>query len=194
MHGLQSGIVLQSHAFGAIISLLDSNCGRIEAVFSQRKKISPGVMISYRLQKKGERFFVDSHQLIHSPLLLAQSDILFLHHILELVIVLVPQGIYEPELFLLLKNLYVDHILNSVQKKIMISNLLAIVGILVEPIPESCKTFWKIPIDMINLGSLHLLYEQHLDGWLKRCFSQHPLLYDLKTVRLLKAENFFEGK
>lgn len=191
---LYTGIVLYVPPRRGVISLLDKDHGRIDCITSIKGSYSPGEMISYQVIKKGDRFFVDYCRLLYSPLFLARLDILFLHHIIELVRTLVPCGVYEPDLFPLLRNLYTESVPTSLVKKIMISNILAIVGIFVEPIPESCKTFWKIPIDMINLGSLHLLYEQHLDGWLTRCFSQHPLLCDLKTVRLLKAENFFEGK
>lgn len=194
MNVLHNGIVLRLLPNRNIIPLFDSNKGRIDAVCYQAQKYSSGVMLSYQLRQQGEKFFLESHKLINSPLLLAQDDILFLHHIIELVDLLVPYNMHEHGLFDLLQLLYTQKVLNSLQKKIIMCKLLTILGIFIEPAPKNYENFSEMPIDMMDLASLHLAYEYELDGWLIRCFSQHPLLYNIKTMQLLKAENFFKGE
>src|SRR5690606_32873093 len=95
------------------ISLLDKNHGRMECVVDS-SILCVGSLVSYAFFEQRGGFFLRDVQVIYTPLSLGSSDLLFLHHILELLYYFAPVGSCVNGIFDLLAFLYtIEHMLIS---------------------------------------------------------------------------------
>jgi hypothetical protein len=184
------GIVLKSwHTTKCKLALLDMRYGRIDA--SSYKSIhSPGLLLSYTLESVRGRLMISDVMIENSPLYLAQEDILFLHHVLELCSTLIPIGSCTQGIFALLLTLYESHhqLQARQHKKLFIFKLLALLGI------ASCHYHMRvltlhqlhtISIDTSMKESLHLESEKDLDNWLQHTIAEYTNIDQLQTIHFL---------
>ena len=137
--------------------------------------------------------FISNSTLIYIPLSLAQSDMLFFHHVLELIYYFTQVGNYCQKVFDLLAFLYsTEHTNMTAQsKKFFLLKLLTSMGI----VPEISEAR-TAAITQLNVLGIHqfdtmtisVADEKELDRWLWCCVWQHPYVNEFKTVHFL-AEN-----
>jgi len=187
----QRGIVLRSwHTKKNKVALLDMQHGRIEC--STYTSInSVGLLLSYTLEQVRGKSVIADVKIEESPLYLAQEDILFLHHVLELCSTFILVGSCAQGIFPLLLKLYEprDYIQARKYKKFFIFKLLAALGI------ASCHYHMRvltlqqlhtISIDTFAEESLHLESEKDLDSWLQHTIAEYTHMDQLKTVHFLQ--------
>src|ERR1700743_3259946 len=105
------GIILKKNELSPHkLIILDKIQGKIECV-SSTSFLSVGALITYNIKQKGLINFICDNTLIYIPLSLAQTDMLFFHHVLELIYYFTNIGNHCPEVFDLLSFLYThEHI------------------------------------------------------------------------------------
>lgn len=174
------------------VVILDKVQGKIECVTAVTS-LSVGALITYNITQRQSVYFMSDTSLVYIPLSLAHTDMLFFHHVLELIYYFTYVGNCSPETFDLLAFLYsIDHTVMTVQfKKFFLLKLLISMG----SIPE----LHEIHTDFIaHLNTMHIkelsnitinaTHEKELDRWLQCCIWQHPYGNEFKTVHFL-AEN-----
>lgn len=187
-----TGIVLKNFPGKYKIALLDESAGRIDAVhFGQ--EFSPGTAIQYHISfnhnGRGNPKIDDVH-LYAMPFFLARSDVLFLHHVLEICFHFVPVGSCTDGIFDALRLLYATDSLewNMLYKKIFLFKLFVTIGYYpdVEKIGKRFvgilleSSLRDIPSD-IEVPDL----ERHLTDWLRQCIAQHPAIEYFNTVQFV---------
>lgn len=184
------GIVLKSwHAKKCKIALLDMRYGRIDTS-TYRSIDSAGLLLSYSLESVRGRLLMTDVMIENSPLYLAQEDILFLHHVLELCCTFIPVGSCTQGIFALLLKLYEprDYLQARQYKKLFIFKLLALLGIASCHYHMRVHTLYQlhtISIDTFMQESLHLESEKDLDNWLQHTIAEYTNRGQLQTVHFL---------
>ena len=184
------GIVLKrlSNSYNKV-ALLDKQYGRIECIVHTLDK-PVGTLLSYSLLKGQGNLFVKNLQLLYIPLSLGSSDVLFLHHILEIIYYFAPIGSCVHGIFDLLAFLYtIEHMLISMKfKKFFIFKLLMCLGVTpeFEEIPLSLNQLQNININMFVISLMTEECEKQLDKWLWCSLWQHPYINEFKTVHFLE--------
>src|SRR5882724_2260088 len=155
------------------ISLLDRQYGRIECIIGS-PDVCVGSLISYTVHDQRGIFFLRDMQGVYTPLSLGSSDLLFLHHILELLYYFAPIGSCVSGIFDLLAFLYtVEHMLISkVFKKFFLLKLLSLLGVV--PELDSMRSSTISQLVMVDMDSfsddlVDEACEKKLDRWLWHC-------------------------
>lgn len=184
------GIILKKyHSSLYKVMMLDKVRGKIECITSV-SSFSVGTLITYNIRPMGTAFFISDSTLLYTPLSLAQTDILFFHHVLELIYYFTPTGNYTQDLFDLLAFLYSAEQKTITQqfKKIFLLKLLTCMGSSAE-IDTACTGIIThlntIDIKFINEMEINTADEKKLDRWLWCCVWQHPYVNEFKTVHFL---------
>lgn len=177
------------------VTLLDQTLGRIE-LYRTPSHTYPtlvGSLVSYQRTQRTHNFFADRITLVGLAEEIIPHDLLFLHHVLEIVTHFMPAGNHDERLFDLLLYLYrpapnkwsTDRLL----QKIFLCKIVALLGmndavhnrLLLTVIP-----YLDTPIDILDSESLHLTNEQHITTWLHRCLEAHQPLAHFKTAHFLQ--------
>lgn len=187
------GIILRkSSSSSNKMVILDKIQGKIECVTST-PSLSTGSLITYTIRQQGPIHFVNDSTLIYMPLSLAQTDILFFHHVLELVYYFTHIGNCTKEVFDLLAFLYSTSLIAMTNqgKKFFLLKLLTSMGSI--PEHDDARTQRIMQLNTMHIKQLNKLIidtvdEKELDRWLWCCVWQHPYVNEFKTVHFL-AEN-----
>ena len=171
------------------IMILDKIQGKIECISSMHF-FSAGSLITYSAKKQGSSYLLNQSNLVYIPLSLAQTDILFLHHVLELIYHFTTIGNDYQEVFDLLAFLYSteDSSMTCQSKKFFLLKLLTCMG----SVPEisQARTNFITKLTILDLPQLYEMtisvsQEKELDRWLWCCVWQHPYVNEFKTVHFL---------
>lgn len=174
------------------ITLFDKELGKIQAVYSGAD-IYAGALLEYVAIDKGHIFFLKEVELINAPLAVAREDILFVHHILELVFVVAPDHQRLPDVYELLQWIYETQwsYHSIIIKKLFVLKLFVLLGIYSENFVRRAPQLYQLlaePIDIIATQALDLEIKQLLDHWLYECAASHPYINQLKTIAFLQKE------
>jgi hypothetical protein len=172
------------------VSLIDKHSGRIECIVSFFEK-PVGSVITYTIDNKRSNFFLQDIECLYVPLSLGRSDLLFLHHIFEIIYYFAPVGSCVQGVFDLLAFLYtIEHMLISMKfKKFFLFKLLRFLGIAPEMEDMhvlNINQLHRIAIDQFNDMVIDEEDEKKLDKWLWCCIWQHPYVNEFKTVHFLE--------
>lgn len=172
--------------------ILDKRNGKIEGIVASSSH-SAGALIAYTLRQQRNTNFISDSTLIYLPLSLAQNDMLFFHHVLELIYYFTHIGNCSEEVFNLLAFLYsTEYTQMTMQfKKFFLLKLLMSTGSMPDlPHIHSERIAYLNTIDIKKLQHITIdnAYEKELDRWLWCCIWQHPYVNEFKTVHFL-AEN-----
>lgn len=186
-----SGIILKQYKTKNKIVILDKELGKIEGI--TRAAVNIGSFIQYTMQPAGSGFFLNHLQTIHTPLLLAQEDLLFLHHIFELSYYFVPIGSCIKGVFELFEFLYLTEQRwgNRLLQIIFLFKLLTTLGVYAEydTICKKCFSYLvATPIDKLNDETIDLDCKKALPKWLQYCVVQYPVSKEFKTMHFLNEE------
>lgn len=163
--------------------------GKIECV-APMSSLSIGALVSYEIKNINRTYFVSDIKTIYIPLWLAQLDILFFHHVLELVDHFTFMGNYLHKVFDLIELLYsMEYMKMTLHlKKIFLLQLLTSMDIMPEAEDMQTHIIKKLSIiDMQQIDKIviSLSDEKELDKWLWYCVWQHPYVNKFKTVHFL---------
>lgn len=173
------------------VIIFDRSLGKFDAIVPSTIKhfnLCNGLLVNYNYQLKGKLQFIDNINIINDPFLLAQNDLLFFHHILELCYYFIPMGISCDDLFDFIKFLFFSpQKLKTVKsQKILLCRFFLLLGMY----PE-CKTSPKfnylmsIPIDIVDNELIDLENEKELNLWIIKCINIHPYAKSFKTINFL---------
>lgn len=188
-----AGIVLRHYPYSKHkIAVLDQKIGRVDLFLSFESRAMVGSFMHYTLEHKKNNYYITLPVLVDIPFVLAKTDLLFFHHVLELIYFFVPEGTPAYDLFDLALFLYDDSNYTWLEhmqlKKIFLCKLLLSVGVYCETSLirlVNLKSVLALPIDMIDPESLDLADEKKIDQWLEQCVSMHPAISKFKTVHFL---------
>lgn len=171
------------------IAVLDQYAGRIDVVIFGAY-VSPGSHISYALKSARTVIQISDVTLENLPLHLAREDLLFLHHILEILYHFLPIGGCIEGIFELLHNLFlIKPVAWSIHgKKIFVFRLLMIIGMYPETqilsVPH-IRILNNIQVDTMHATHLDLECGKALDQWLRHVIGHHPLIEYFNTIHFL---------
>jgi hypothetical protein len=172
--------------------ILDKVHGKIECI-ATTPSLSAGALITYNMREQQSNRFISDITLLYIPLSLAQIDMLFFHHVLELIDYFTQIGNCSAEIFNLMAFLYsAEHTTMTTQtKKLFLLKLLTSMGSIpeVNEIRTECVTKLNtLDIQQLSQMIIDTIHEKELDRWLWCCVWQHPYVNEFKTVHFL-AEN-----
>jgi hypothetical protein len=189
---IRRGIILKTYfPLKRKIVVLDQTAGKVSYV-PTHEDVCVGTLIEYTVDvpRTGIAFLHNAHK-IGLPLLLAQNDILFFHHVLELCYYFIPEGIPVEDVFLIVESLYVlEHSRFTTRfKKLLLMKLFVALGMYPEERafqkPYFCRLA-SVSIDILVELDLDLKIERELDAWLRACITLHPHNEKFKTIRFLE--------
>jgi hypothetical protein len=184
------GIVLRSYfpqKNKAVI--LDRHLGKITCVV-KTQRLCVGAVATYQVTHQRNLCFINNFEMIDIPFLVAQADILFLHHVLEICHYFIPMSSCEIQIFDLILFLY-DHVSlvkASWFKKFFLFKLFTILGLYPEKKEGEAPYFYQVlslSIDKIAQKDIDLKIEKALENWLLKCIYLHPYVGSFKTVHFL---------
>jgi hypothetical protein len=179
---------------GSKLIALDKEKGMIELYSFKSHQLVVGCLFLYRIQMKYNRMWLDHCSIEYVPLDCARSDILFLHHIFEIIYFFVPVGSCTQYLFDLIKELYNNCpetlFKNGDSKRFFLIKLFLTCGVYHEQNKSLQLFLYQIastPIDRFCNNSLDLARKQEIDRWLLQCVESHPASTLFKTAHFLKT-------
>lgn len=186
----KTGIILKtffSKKMKAIV--LDQQLGKIEGV-PPHDRYTAGAVISYHAHLRGQIYFLHDVELIDMPLALAKEDILFLHHVIELIYFCAPFSQSMPEIYAMAHQLYctANPSYSNDFKMVYLFKLLVTLGMHPEDPRFQDANYYLLAresIDTILNKSIHLEIKQALHEWVRACVLVHPLIHVFKTVHFL---------
>lgn len=169
--------------------VLDSKLGKIEAVPSH-ENFTIGSLLSYCPQMQGSLYFLREINILDIPLALAKSDILFLHHVIEICYFCIPFDKSSVEIFNMIHQLYQPEIqsYNHAFKIAFLFKLLISLGMHPEESRFHDSAYYILAresIDTILDKSIDLDTDCTLHEWVRSCILIHPLIHIFKTVHFL---------
>jgi hypothetical protein len=172
--------------------VLDDHLGKIEAVPPSDKYIT-GSLISYYAQMRGQIYFLHTIELLDMPLALAKDDILFFHHVLEIVYFSTPFSSSVPEIYGLVQQLYGPYYGPHTNefKIVFLFKLLVALGMHPEETRFHDPNYYLLAresIDTIINKSIHLDIKRALHEWVRACVLVHPLVHVFKTMHFLDTK------
>ena len=189
----QLALVLHQHESG-YLSLLDRLEGRIdlraESVGKKYAQPIRGACIAYVPGTPRGKPIAQAIEIVAMPFKVAKLDILFYHHILELVYEFLPLGALGTDVFYLVTLLYTvsDMVKTAHAKKLFLIRLFDLLGL--HPHSEQFHgpefhTIVARPIDTLLQENIDLKMQEYIHAWLDDCIKTHPMIDSLKTVHFL---------
>lgn len=196
-HSYHYGVILRVNpSISKKILLLDHREGMIDVYLQNTPYVlQHGRLIRYALSKRKSFFVIQDIELIAEPAVWAQSDIFFLHHVLEIAATLLAPHNPSADVFDLFTALYQTSYNQfclpdrAFFKKCFLAKLFALVGIYPEN-NHSCPHAFSPELFRLISGSLDTMVrsapnpmrDEQISQWLKACVAVHPEVNGLKTA------------
>lgn len=171
------------------IIMLDCTYGKIEC-FTQNKHLLHGALMHYDIEEKYNTIFIRHLDIIAIPENWVSNDIFFLHHLLEMCSVYIPENQFSGEIFNLLKKIYNPlntKIEESLIKKLFLCKLVSLLGM--HPNEENLDyrhIFLILNDEKCNINFHVADLEKKLTLWLSKSLEQFEANYKLKTFAFVK--------
>lgn len=184
------GIVLKSYLPRQNkVCIFDQAIGKIFCISITKKsfqRLSPGFLVEYYRQNYSTLYSLESLDIISAPLVLAQNDIFFLHHVVELCYYFIPENCSSKQIFDLIYFLlnFVDLGKYPLYKKIFLMRLFAYIGMYPQDEQLQSSSVYQLlygPLDNIT-DCLSISEKKALQHWLWYCISMHPQKNQFKTI------------
>lgn len=172
------------------LSLLMNKGGKITGVSNDIEHISRGSLIEFTIERsKKNPLFIYHIELHDAPLILAQEDILFLHHLLELCYNFIPVGSEALAAYELLKLIYIPHewMQKTICKKIYLFKLFVGLGIYPEDKRVRKASLQSLATSsFMNIIDKNIPHDEHdITEWLRMCVTSHHHVNKFKTIHFL---------
>jgi hypothetical protein len=184
--------------------VFDRDRGPIELVPTEAmvSRLCNGALFSCQMSPRNNHFMLQTMDIIEIPFAWARQDILFLHHLLELVRFFIPIQVANRPVFELLQTLYTCHDrAGQMFKKMAVAQFFLYLGSWPEtdlwrhPVMlRGLSTYFggrcNLPLDQYPEAQESLLreltaFEPELDTWLLACVAEHPQVAHMKTINFL---------
>jgi hypothetical protein len=170
------------------IIILDCLRGKIECLI-QNKHLLHGTLVNYVIEEKHNTTFLSYIDIVDIPNKWVSSDIFFLHHLLEMCSVYIPEKQNSDEIFNFLKKIYrplKTKIDESIIKKLFLCKLISLLGM--HPNEENLDygRLFLILQDEKSILKTHIDIEKKLTLWLSKSLEQFEASYKLKTFAFIK--------
>lgn len=185
------------------IIIFDRELGKLQAVPDQQRcdnitHLRPGVKIIYHYRTSGQLVFLSSLEIIDMPYSLAQHDLLFVHHCLEICYYFIPQGIYMPEIYDMLTLLYMPNswFTTSNRMLLFLCKLFIVIGVVPEESllrPDLLIRLHRMTLDRIVQEHIDLSGTTNMLIWLRACIAMHSYSAQFTTINFLYDEQYFFG-
>ncbi|MEX0672162.1 MAG: hypothetical protein WD068_02290 [Candidatus Babeliales bacterium] len=195
MSSKRAAVVLHQYVSGHL-ALLDQQEGRLDvrprASRKRYEQLFRGAHISYMPVMQQGAVHAYDIDILDMPFALAQEDILFFHHVLELVYTFFPVGAWCTDIFALMNILYrgSELLKTSPAKSFFLLRLFDLLGFHPERQKFQGAAFHAlvaIPIDMLLQEGIDLQAHEYIHAWLNDCIKSHPMIHSLKTVHFLET-------
>lgn len=176
------------------ISVLDQEFGRIEGTVSPLvvlERMAPGIVINYFIRTwKNTNVFYDI-EIIDEPMYYAQTDLLFMHHVLEVCSFFLPLHDSNEQIFHFVKLLYEENSLfiDGLTKKLFLCKFFTLIGVY----PDNARVYGAEFFSLIS-GAINSNFEadnhalnRKLRMWLLGCIATHPQSAAMKTIHFLHS-------
>jgi len=183
----RQGIILKTYLCSRNkVTVLDTVQGRVECI-PDTQRLCLGGLIQYHGTEQEHHLLAHQVEQIAVPWDLAQTDILFLHHVLELCYLSVARATREASVFALLCLLYEQRDWSSLlYKKLFLVKLYLVLhvssGVRSPMILHVMNKMITESIDTVAHQIIDLNMEKELDKWLRACIAQHPYRNHFKTI------------
>jgi hypothetical protein len=185
---MHTGIVLRHYdPQKNTCALLDCSLGRITGVLVH-DHLSAGTVLQYRLVRKKEWYIMEQVEMIHMPLFLARSEMLFLHYVLEMCYHFVPEGSGVSRLFDLLIFIFDQHSFSIEQKKVILCVLLVYLELYPENAAHATAHLYmlgQLPLPEILNKKIDVKVEKNIAEWLYQSIEVHMGTQQFKTIHFL---------
>jgi hypothetical protein len=185
------------------VSLFDAVLGRVEAIIPYphvRTRFVHGGLVHYQLKSRGAMTCACDLELIEVPEPWVQSDILFLHHILEVAWFFVPEhGQAHAAYQWLRTKLYTSQSsrVTAFEKKLLIGKFLALLGVYpsqaltkeMQPLFYLLSNLCDTIVSIEESDELH----QQVQLWLLDCMQAHPAAHRFTTLRFVLTTDTHES-
>lgn len=177
------------------IDLFDQLFGKIEAINKKpfnNAYNSAGFLLTYCLELKKERYYIESIALEQECLGYARHNIYFLHYVLELCYYLLPSNVQQEKLFELIEFLIQAHQLVSTkrQKELFLLRFLLYLGLYPEEDEKTKKlieALVSIPIQVMLEKKVELP-KNFIARWIHNCTQDHPRKKNFKLLNAVYHE------
>jgi hypothetical protein len=188
------GIVIKNYQpYKNSVCLIDDINGRID-VTVYKERLMTGSKIGYRLEKQRTGNLILTDIKLHDvPFKLAQHDILFLHHTLELCYYFIPVASGVEGVFDLLQFLYSADIQlwNNATKRLFLLKVLMCIGMYSIGINIEKKIMNQLcsaPLGTPEMADLAMEHAVSVNRWLHACLREHPYIQKFNTIHFLMRE------
>ncbi|OGB96997.1 hypothetical protein A3F06_01435 [candidate division TM6 bacterium RIFCSPHIGHO2_12_FULL_36_22] len=179
------------------ISLLDQTYGRIEAVpisMHAIARVSHGSLVEYVAEQQGHHFILHDMQLLATLPRITEQNMLFFHHILEIVYFDVPLGAISEDVFHLLISIqqHLTYICAETNlQKLALGKLYLLLGADVHSSVEVIlqKTLQSPDILQMIAIEVDQTSKHALDAWVHNYIQTHPCAHMFKTINFLTGRD-----
>lgn len=193
MHGTHAIVLRSFFPYKYKVVLFDKELGKIEAIALYKRnfnRLMQGALIECHKEAWNGMYRLHAIDLKALPAQWVCSDILFLHHVLEIADLFLQTHNNAQAVFDLFMFLYQDHGLDfddAFLKKIFLCRFFSLLGIYPEEEQYDPSFFNLIlaPINTMLDVQRDTYFLHHLMTWLQGCVSTHPYAYRLKTMNFL---------
>jgi len=189
------GIILQSQVWqNPRMTIFDRQAGKVCVRMTEkphRCNWSTGSILQYTLRKKARIHDLENAVLCEQPLVACYDDILFVHHVLEILWAFLPDDDPHPDVYDWYIQLYQPdyRAMTYAQKIAWLCALFFKLGIY--PPPTGSLYTFSYLVSLISRGQLSNVSDksegalEHLVVWLRQCLETHPAEYRFKTNHFL---------
>lgn len=172
------------------LCVFDRVWGKIDCVPEREypiERLSVGTLIFYYSEKQRRRYYpITNVDMVRAPFAAARSDLLFVHHVLEIAYNFISFEQHDNALFELLTFACAHgQLLRSArEKKLFLFKLFVVLGMYPEGSLFRCAELHCLAVGAIdNLFDLNidLKIEKELDYWLLKCIAMYPGADNFKT-------------
>ena len=203
MINFQVGFVLKrlqpSKSKITVLSLYEGKFDLSFKIFKECNKVWPGMLISFVVDSSGKYYLGKDLKILAYPRVETAQTIYFMHHILELCFFFIPDNKPCPEIFNLLKQvfLFIDdesfpEKYSIITQKIFVVKLLSLFGFFAhEPISKYLAVYEMLTTTFVDFSikqkveflekHLSQVHEIDLDEWICTSIKFHPNSSFLKT-------------
>ena len=185
---MHTGIVLKHYVPQKnTCALLDRSLGRITGIL-MHDHISAGTVLQYQLVQKKDWYIMEHIEIIYMPLMLARSEMLFLHYVLEMCYHFVHEGCGDSQLHDLIIFIFNQQAFSIEQKKRVLCVLLARLELYPEDAVHASAHLYalaQLPVEQIFAEKIDLKIEKNIAGWLYQSIQVHMRTQQFKTIHFL---------
>ncbi len=150
----------------------------------------PGALIAYEAEEAQGRVELRNVELLLLPRIDVREDLLFLHHVLEIIDAFMAEGSNCSAAFATIMKLYASDVEVQEDKKLFVGRLLACMGVyppLSLDLLPLYRMITKPELESTLRETNSELVQEQLRTWLLGCLSTHPRAHTFVTIDFIRT-------